>query len=136
MGLHISHTFMYVHDQDVALAFYSGPVGLEVRRDATMEDFRWLTVGPPGQPDVELGLLAIGPPVPPADRDTIAALLAKGSLPAVIFATDDVDAAFARLVDAGAEVITEPTDQPYGVRDCALRDPSGNHVRFSQPLAG
>jgi predicted enzyme related to lactoylglutathione lyase len=136
MTLHLSHAFLYVHDQDVALEFYTGPVGLELRRDATMDDFRWLTVGPPGQPDVELGLMAIGPPVPPADRETIAALLAKGSLPAVIFAADDVDATFARLVEAGTEVMTEPADQPYGVRDCAVRDPSGNHIRFSQPLAG
>jgi predicted enzyme related to lactoylglutathione lyase len=132
----LSHTFLYVHDQDEALAFYTGPVGLEVRTDARMDVMRWLTVGPPTQPDVEIGLLAIGEPVPPADRETIAQLLAKGSLPALILLSDDCDATFEHLRAAGAEVMQEPADQPYGVRDCAFRDPSGNHIRFSGPLAG
>jgi len=130
----LSHAFLYVHDQDAALAFYTDAVGLEVRVDATMEHMRWLTLGPPSQPDVELALMAVGVPLPPADVDTIAQLVAKGSMPGVIFSTPDCDATFARLVEAGAEVIQEPADQAYGVRDCAVRDPSGNHIRFSEPL--
>jgi predicted enzyme related to lactoylglutathione lyase len=130
----LSHAFLYVDDQDTALAFYTGAVGLELRTDATMENMRWLTLGSPSQPEVELALMAVGVPIPPADRDTIAQLLAKGSLPGVIFSTQDCDATFARLVEAGAEVIQEPADQAYGVRDCAVRDPSGNHIRFSEPL--
>ena len=135
MSITLSHCFVHVLDQDEALRFYTGPVGLEVRTDARMEQMRWLTVGPPEQPEVEIGLLAIGPPIPPADQDTIRDLVAKGSLDAVIFATDDCHATFERLRGSGAEVLQEPTKQPYGVLDCAFRDPSGNMVRFSQPLA-
>jgi catechol 2,3-dioxygenase-like lactoylglutathione lyase family enzyme len=131
MGIKLSHMFIYVHDQDAALAFYRDVVGLEVRTDATMEDFRWLTVGPADQPDVEIGLQPLGPPVPPTDVEPLAALLAKGSLNAVIFSTDDVDKKFEQMVAAGAEVLQEPVDQPYGVRDCAFRDPSGNMIRFN-----
>jgi catechol 2,3-dioxygenase-like lactoylglutathione lyase family enzyme len=130
----ITHCFLYVDDQDAALRFYTGPVGLELRVDARMEHMRWLTVGPASQPEVELSLMAVGEPIPPADRPVVAELLAKGSLPGVIFSTGDCDATFERLVAAGAEVIQGPTDQAYGVRDCAVRDPSGNHVRFSEPL--
>ena len=136
MRLQLTHTFLYVQDQDEALAFYTGPVGLEPRSDANLDFMRWLTVGPPDQPDVEIGLMAVGPPLPPADEEPVRRLLAKGSLPAVIFATDDCDATFERLQAAGAEVMQEPIDQAYGVRDCAFRDPSGNHIRFSQALAG
>lgn len=132
----LSHTFLYVHDQDEALQFYTGPVGLEVRTDARMDIMRWLTVGPPTQPDVEIGLQAIGPPVPPADHETVRQLLAKGSMPAIIFTTEDCDATFERLRAAGAEVMQEPTDQGYGVRDCAFRDPSGNQLRFSESRSG
>jgi predicted enzyme related to lactoylglutathione lyase len=128
--------FIFVHDQDEALAFYTGPVGLEVRTDADLDFMRWLTVGPPTQPDVELVLYAVGAPVPPADQETIGQLLAKGSLASVIFRTDDCDATFERLRASGAEVMQEPADQAYGVRDCAFRDPSGNHIRFSGPLSG
>ncbi|HEY3896416.1 MAG TPA: VOC family protein [Pseudonocardiaceae bacterium] len=135
MPITLSHCFVYVLDQDEALRFYTGPLGLEVRTDARMEQMRWLTVGPPKQPEVEIGLLAIGPPVPPAHQDTIRDLVAKGSLSALIFATDDCRATFERVRDSGAEVLQEPIEQPYGVLDCAFRDPSGNMVRFSQPLA-
>jgi predicted enzyme related to lactoylglutathione lyase len=130
----LSHTFIYVHDQDEALAFYTGPVGLEVRQDAQLDFMRWLTVGSPDHPDVEIGLQGIGLPIPPADHEPILELVTKGSFPALIFHTDDCDATFERLRAAGAEVMQEPTDQNYGVRDCAFRDPSGNHIRFSGPL--
>jgi len=124
---------MYVLNQDQALEFYTGPVGLEVRTDARMADMRWLTVGPPKQPDIEIGLMAVGPPVPPADQETVRDLVAKGSLGGVIFATDDCRATFERLLASGADVLQEPVEQPYGVIDCAFRDPSGNMIRFSQP---
>ncbi|MGH3912921.1 MAG: VOC family protein [Pseudonocardiaceae bacterium] len=130
MDLTLSHCFIQVHDQDEALAFYRDILGLEVRIDAQLEDFRWLTVGPLSQPDVEIGLMPAGM-VSPTDRETLRALLAKGSLNGVIFATDDVDATFEKIRAAGAEVLQEPIDQAYGVRDCAFRDPSGNMVRLS-----
>src|SRR4051794_35694516 len=133
MSVHLSHTFLWVHDADEALAFYTGPVGLEKRADADMGFMRWLTVGSPEQPGVEIGILAVGPPLPPADVDTVGDLVTKGSMASLIFATDDVEATFQRLRDAGAEVTQEPTAQDYGVIDCAFRDPSGNHLRFSQP---
>lgn len=133
MDLKLSHTFLFVHDQDAALAFYRDVLGLEVRVDATMEHMRWLTVGPRSQPDIEIGLMKIGAPVPEPDHETLTALLAKGSLSGLIFATDDVDKVFEELVAAGAEVQQEPMDQGYG-RDCAFRDPWGNSLRFSQDL--
>lgn len=135
MTISLSHCFMRVLDQDAALAFYRDLVGLEVRTDERMGDYRWLTVGPPGQPDIEIGLSAVGPPIPPADVETVRELVAKGSMDAIIFATDDCRATFARLRDGGAEVLQEPEEQFYGVIDCAVRDPSGNMVRFSQPLS-
>ncbi|MGW6443526.1 VOC family protein [Lentzea sp. NPDC055074] len=128
----LSHTFLFVHDQDIALKFYRDVVGLEVRTDVTIEDgYRWLTVGPAEQPDVEIGLSLIGPPVPPTDHEALHALLAKGSLMGMIFELGDVDAKFEQVRAAGAEVMQEPIDQFYGVRDCAFRDPSGNMIRFS-----
>jgi len=127
----LSHTFLFVHDQDAALKFYRDVIGLDVRSDESVEDYRWLTVGPAGQPDVEIGLSRIGPPVPPTDHEALHALLAKGSLHGVIFVVDDVDAKFEQVRAAGAEVMQEPVDQFYGVRDCAFRDPSGNMIRFS-----
>jgi len=130
----LSHTFLFVHDQDAALKFYRDVIGLEVRTDETVEDdYRWLTVGPADQPDLEIGLSRIGPPVPPTDYEALNALLAKGSLQGIIFELDDVDAKFEQVRAAGAEVMQEPIDQFYGVRDCAFRDPSGNMIRFSTP---
>ncbi|NKE58855.1 VOC family protein [Lentzea sp. PSKA42] len=129
----LSHTFLFVHDQDAALKFYRDVVGLEVRTDESVEDYRWLTVGPADQPDIEIGLSRIGPPVPPTDYEALNALLAKGSLQGIIFEIDDVDAKFEQVRAAGAEVMQEPIDQFYGVRDCAFRDPSGNMIRFSTP---
>jgi catechol 2,3-dioxygenase-like lactoylglutathione lyase family enzyme len=136
MSISLSHAFLYVHDQDEALAFYTGPVGLETRVDADLDFMRWLSVGAPEQPEVEIVLLAVGPPLPPADHDAVAQLLTKGSLGSLIFRVDDCDATFERLRAAGAEVQQEPMDQSYGVRDCAFRDPSGNAIRFSGPLPG
>jgi predicted enzyme related to lactoylglutathione lyase len=132
MNLTLSHCFVSVHDQDKALAFYRDALGLEVRADASLDGMRWLTVGPPSQPGVEIGLYVPGSENSPADREAILALTAKGAMSAIIFATEDCDATFEKIRAFGAEVVQEPIDQPYGVRDCAFRDPSGNMVRFSE----
>jgi catechol 2,3-dioxygenase-like lactoylglutathione lyase family enzyme len=133
MTLSLSHCFLIVHDYDEALAFYRDVLGLEVRNDVTFENNRWLTLGS-GDQGVEIGLEIPGyyPHTSPADRQVTADLLAKGLLPGIIFRTDDCDTTFERVRAGGADVIQEPIDQPYGVRDCAFRDPSGNMVRFSQ----
>jgi catechol 2,3-dioxygenase-like lactoylglutathione lyase family enzyme len=134
MTISLSHCFLIVHDYDEALTFYRDILGLEVRTDVEFEDNRWLTLGAPDQPGVEIGLEIPGyfPHTSDADRRATADLLAKGLLPGIIFRTDDCDKTFDRVRAAGAEVLQEPIDQPYGVRDCAFRDPSGNMVRFSQ----
>ncbi len=137
MDLKLSHCFIAVHDHDKALAFYRDVLGMEVRNDVGFEGMRWVTVGLPAQPGVEIVLEppAAGPDASPADRRVMDELLAKGMLRGVIFATEDCDATFARIQASGAEVVQEPMDQPYGVRDCAFRDPSGNLLRFNQPRA-
>lgn len=135
MDLTLSQCFIAVDDHDKALTFYRDVLGLEVRNDVKAEGMRWLSVGPPAQPDVTI---VLEPPVAdpnasPADKEAAAELLAKGLLRGVNFATDDCDATFERIRAAGGEVLQEPMDQFYGVRDCAFRDPSGNMLRFSQP---
>ncbi|MFE5808811.1 VOC family protein [Streptomyces sp. NBC_01232] len=135
MNINLSQCFIAVDDHDKALTFYRDVLGLEVRNDVGFEGMRWVTVGSPAQPDVEIVLeppLA-DPNASPADRQAVAELLAKGMLRGVIFSTDDVDATFERIRAAGGEVLQEPVDQPYGVRDCAFRDPAGNMLRFNQP---
>ncbi|WP_327284064.1 MULTISPECIES: VOC family protein [unclassified Streptomyces] len=135
MEIKLSQCFIAVDDHDKALAFYRDALGLEVRNDVAFEGMRWVTVGSPAQPDVEIVLEppAANPNAAPADRQAMAELLAKGMLRGVIFSTDDVDAAFERIRAAGGEVLQEPVDQPYGVRDCAFRDPAGNMLRINQP---
>jgi predicted enzyme related to lactoylglutathione lyase len=136
MQLTLSHSFVYVLDQDEALDFYTRVLGFEKRSDAQMEHMRWLTVGAHGQPEVEINLMNVGPPLPPEDVEPLRQLVAKGSMAAVIFRTDDCRAAFERVVESGAEIMQEPMEQAYGVIDCAFRDPSGNHLRISQELPG
>ncbi|WP_406151346.1 VOC family protein [Streptomyces sp. NBC_01012] len=134
MEINLSTCFIAVDDHDKALAFYRDILGFEVRNDVGFEGMRWVTVGSPSQPDVEIVLeppLA-DPNASPADKATMAELLAKGLLRGVIFRTDDCDATFEHIRAAGGEVLQEPVDQPYGVRDCAFRDPSGNMLRFNQ----
>lgn len=135
MDINLSQCFIAVDDHDKALTFYRDALGLEVRNDVGFEGMRWVTVGSPSQPDVDIVLESplADPDASPADRQAMAELLAKGNLRGVIFRTDDVDAAFERIQAAGAEVLQEPIDQPYGVRDCAFRDPAGNMIRFNQP---
>ncbi|MFE0926102.1 VOC family protein [Streptomyces mutabilis] len=135
MDINLSQCFIAVDDHDKALAFYRDVLGMEVRNDVGFEGMRWVTVGSPAQPDVDIVLeppLA-DPNASASDKEAMAELLAKGLLRGVIFSTDDVDATFERVSAAGAEVLQEPVDQPYGVRDCAFRDPAGNTLRFHQP---
>ena len=132
MDIKLAQCFIAVDDHDKALAFYRDVLGLEVRNDVGFEGMRWVTVGAPSQPDVDIVLeppLA-DPGASAADKETMAELLAKGLLRGVIFSTDDVDATFETVRAAGAEIVQEPTEQPYGVRDCAVRDPAGNLVRI------
>ena len=137
MALTLSTCFIAVDDHDKALAFYRDVLGLEVRNDVKAEGMRWLSVGPAEQPDVTIVLESVGadPNASQTDKDAAASLLAKGLLRGVIFNTDDCDATFEHIRSSGAEVLQEPMDQFYGVRDCAFRDPAGNMLRFTQPRA-
>ena len=134
MALSLSTCFVLVHDPDLALAFYRDTLGLELRSDVARGDFRWITVGATSQPGVGI-VLTNYLNGSPADDDALAALVAKGALNGVHFHTDDLDATFEKLLAAGAEIVEEPTDQPWGTRDCAVRDPSGNLLRIDQAPA-
>jgi catechol 2,3-dioxygenase-like lactoylglutathione lyase family enzyme len=132
----LTNTQVWVHDQDEALAFYTEKLGLELREDVTVPElgnFRWLSVGVPGQPDIAITLMAIpGPPVFDAEtQDAIKTLVAKGVATGLFFATDDVQATYEELKDRGVEFQQEPTEQPYGI-DAGFRDPSGNQMRVAQ----
>jgi catechol 2,3-dioxygenase-like lactoylglutathione lyase family enzyme len=135
MNLTLSTCFVQVHDPDLALAFYRDKLGLEVRNDVANEGFRWITVGSPSQPGVAI-VLTNHVNGGPGDGDALNALLAKGALNGVHFRTDDVDGTFEKVRAAGAEIVQEPTDQFWGTRDFAVRDPSGNLVRIDQPPEG
>ncbi|MEV8035388.1 VOC family protein [Streptomyces sp. NPDC086182] len=137
MDLKLSQCFISVDDHDKALAFYRDVLGLEVRGDVRFEGMRWVTVGSPLQPDVEIVLEppAADPDASPADKQAMAELLAKGMLRGVIFSTSDCDELFERVRASGADVLQEPVDQPYGLRDCAFRDPAGNLLRFAEKRA-
>jgi catechol 2,3-dioxygenase-like lactoylglutathione lyase family enzyme len=132
MNLTLSTCFVLVHDPDLAVAFYRDALGLELRNDVAREDFRWITVGAASQPGVGI-VLTNYLNGSPADSDAVAALVAKGALNGVHFRTDDLDATFEKVRDTGAEVVQEPSEQPWGTRDFAVRDPSGNLVRIDQP---
>jgi catechol 2,3-dioxygenase-like lactoylglutathione lyase family enzyme len=132
MDLILSTCFVLVHDPDLALAFYRDTLGLEVRNDVANGDFRWITVGGASQPGVGI-VLTNYLNGSPADNDALAALLAKGALNGVHFRSDDLEAAFAKVRAGGAEIVQEPTEQFWGAKDFAVRDPSGNMVRIEQP---
>jgi uncharacterized glyoxalase superfamily protein PhnB len=132
MNLTLSTCFVQVHDPELALSFYRDTLGLEMRNDVGKEGSRWITVGGASQPDVAI-VLTNYVNGGPGDGDALAALLAKGALNGVHFHTDDLDATFERARAAGAEIVQEPAEQPWGTRDFALRDPSGNLVRIDQP---
>jgi catechol 2,3-dioxygenase-like lactoylglutathione lyase family enzyme len=132
----ISTTQVWVNDQDEALAFYTKKLGFEVRSDVTLPelgDFRWLTVGPAGQPDIAIVLMAIpGPPVMDAETaGQVRTLMAKGFAGTVFLTTDDCQAAYEELKGRGVEFVEQPEERPYGI-DSAFRDPSGNHIRLTQ----
>lgn len=138
MTISLSLTFITVDDHDRALTFYRDALGLEVRNDGGFGEFRWVSVGAPEQPDVTIVLESPLPDPSAAeeDRGTVADLMARGLLRCAIFATDDCDAVFDQVRAAGGEVLQEPVDRPYGVRECAFRDPAGNMVQFHQALVG
>ncbi len=131
MDLSLSTCFIQVNDPDLSLAFYRDALGLELRNDVANEGFRWITVGAPSQPAIAI-VLTNYVQGGPADVDIVAALLAKGAMNGVHFHSADVDAAFEQVREAGAEIVQEPTDQPWGPRDFAVRDPSGNLIRVEQ----
>ena len=131
MELTLATCFVQVQDPEEALAFYRDALGLELRNDVENHGYRWITVGSAAQSDVSI-VLTNYVNGGPDDGDVVAALLAKGAMNGVNFHADDLEAAFERAREAGAEVISEPADQPWGARDFALRDPSGNMVRVDQ----
>jgi uncharacterized glyoxalase superfamily protein PhnB len=134
MDVTIHQTFLPHDDPDAALAFYRDTLGFEVRNDVGDGGRRWITVGPAGQPGTSIVLHPPGadPGVTDDERRTIAEMMAKGTYAAIILATRDLDGAFERLRAGNAEVVQEPTEQPWGVRDCAVRDPAGNQVRINE----
>ncbi len=130
----IHATFLPHSNPDESLAFWRDVIGFQVRLDVGYEGMRWITVGPEGQPDMNIVLYppAADPGITDAEKTTIEEMMAKGTFASLLLASEDVDADFARVQAAGAEVVEEPTDQPYGVRDCAVRDPAGNLIRIQQ----
>ena len=134
MALTIHTTFLPHTDPDASLAFYRDTLGFEVRKDVAYGGRRWITVGPAGQPGMSIVLEppAADPGLTDDERRTIAEMMAKGTYARLILATSELDHTFERLQASGAEVIQEPIDQPYGVRDCAFRDPAGNHIRINE----
>ncbi|MDF9810899.1 VOC family protein [Streptomyces sp. SPB162] len=133
MNITIHSSFLPHVDAEASLAFYRDVLGFEVRNDVGYNGLRWITVGPAGQPGVSIVLHppAADPGVTDDERRTVTEMMAKGTYAIITFATPDLDATFERL-QAGAEVVQEPTEQPYGVRDCAVRDPAGNLIRINE----
>jgi predicted enzyme related to lactoylglutathione lyase len=136
VSIRLSHCNLRARDLDEALAFYRDVIGLEVRADIPMGAGRWLTVGPPGQPEIEVILEPMTFTDDAEAEQLLRSLMERHVIQTLIFLVDDCDATFERVKSAGATVGQEPTNQPYGVRDCSFRDPSGNQVRFSQLLSG
>lgn len=134
MNLAIHSAFLPQNDPDAALAFYRDTLGFEVRNDVGYGGRRWITVGPTGQPGTSIVLYPpdASPGITDEERNTIAQMMAKGSFGIIVLATGDLDGTFERLQALDADVVQEPTEQPYGVRDCAVRDPAGNMVRIQQ----
>ena len=134
MEITILSSFLPHDDPDESLAFYRDTLGFEVRNDVGYKGMRWITVGPPDQPGVSIVLYppTATPGITDDETRTIAEMMAKGSYASILLATKDLDGAFERLQAGDAEIIQEPVDQPYGVRDCALRDPAGNLIRIQE----
>ncbi|WP_283137097.1 VOC family protein [Rhizohabitans arisaemae] len=134
MSLFIHSTFLPHLDPDDSLTFYRDLLGFEVRNDVGYEDMRWITVGPPDQPAVSIVLSppAADPTLTGQERETILELMVKGNYATLTLSSDDLDALFEKLEAANVEIMQEPMDQDYGVRDCAVRDPAGNTIRINQ----
>jgi len=134
MDITIHSTFLPHSDPDASLAFYRDTLGFEVRNDVAYGGNRWITVGPVGQPGTSIVLYPPGasPGVTADERRTITEMMAKGTFAMLLLATPDLDATFERLQASDAEIVQEPTEQPYGVRDCGVRDPAGNMLRIQQ----
>ncbi|HUZ68643.1 MAG TPA: VOC family protein [Candidatus Saccharimonadales bacterium] len=134
MDITIHSSFLPHNDPEASLAFYRDSLGFEVRLDVGGGKMRWITVGPAGQPGTSVVLYPPGadPGITADERRTIAEMMAKGTYGIILLATPDLDGVFARLQASGAEVVQEPAEQPYGLRDCAFRDPAGNLVRIQE----
>ena len=134
MDITIHMTFLPHDDPDASLAFYRDTLGFEVRNDVGYGGLRWLTVGPVGQPDTSIVLQPpfADPGITEDERRTITEMMAKGTYVRIVLATPDLDGVFARVQASGAEVVQEPTEQTYGIRDCAFRDPAGNLIRINE----
>ena len=131
MDISLKHCFINVTDAEEALTFYRDALGLELRNDVANDGFRWITLSSPTQPAVEI-VVSDFLGTSPSDRDTLAALITKGAMNGVVFATSELDATFEKVRASGAEVMQEPMEQFWGARDCAFRDPAGNMVRITQ----
>lgn len=134
MDISINYSYLPHTDPEASLAFYRDALGFEVRKDVGRGDMRWITVGPVGRPEMNIVLTppAADPAITDDERRVIAEMMAKGTYAGIMLATPDVDAVFERVQATGAEVMSEPTDQPWGMRDCAFRDPAGNTVRIQE----
>ena len=134
MDITIHSTFLPHEDPEASLAFYRDTIGFEVRLDVGKGVMRWVTVGPPGQPDTNLVLSppAVDPGITEEERRTIKEMMAKGTYAMMLLGTKDLDGAFEKIQAADAEIVQEPTDQPWGVRDFAVRDPAGNLIRVQE----
>ncbi|MEV4712654.1 VOC family protein [Micromonospora sp. NPDC049374] len=134
MDITIHASFLPHNDADAALAFYRDLLGFEVRNDVGYQGMRWITVGPPGQPGTSVVLHppAVDPGVTEEERRTITEMMAKGTYSSILLATPDLDGVFERLQASDTEIVQEPTEQPYGVRDCAVRDAAGNMIRIQE----
>ncbi|MGL5826686.1 MAG: VOC family protein [Nocardioides sp.] len=136
MDITIHASFLPHTDPEVSLAFYRDTLGFEIRNDVGYQDMRWITVGPIGQPDTSIVLHppAVDPGVTNQERRAVVEMMAKGTFGGIVLATPDLDRAFEQVQTGGAEIVQEPTEQPYGVRDFALRDPAGNLIRIQEKL--
>ena len=134
MDIAIQSSFLPHTDPEISLSFYRDTLGFEVRNDVGYEGMRWITVGPVAQPDTSIVLYppTADPGITDDERRMIAEMMAKGTYATIVLATADLDAAFERLQAGGAEIVQEPVAQPYGIRDCAIRDPAGNLIRLQE----
>jgi uncharacterized glyoxalase superfamily protein PhnB len=134
MNITIHSSMLPHHDADASIVFYRDTLGFEIRNDVEYGGVHWITVGPEGQPDTAIVLYppAATPGITEDERSTIAEMMAKGTFASINLATPDLDGLFERLQAGDTEVVQEPTDQPYGIRDCAFRDPSGNLIRIQE----